>query len=278
VISSVEMADRSTDGELVRRCLAGEEAAWNELVERYSRYVYAIASQGYRLPLHDAEDVFQDVFLRAYDGLDRLRDAGALRPWLGQLTRRTCLDRLASAARESPAETIEPPGIAETLLGIEEAIDVHEALAELGPPCSEILDRFFARDESYRTIGEALELPGGTIASRISRCLAKLRQQLEGRNDAAETSGHLMRRYGFDEELLGELLRRLPPPPQGWVEAAQELPRARRVLDNIVTRAEADLEYRRAVLADLEAALAASGLQAPTPTLAAELRRRFAHS
>jgi RNA polymerase sigma-70 factor (ECF subfamily) len=272
------MAERSTDGELVRRCLAGEEAAWNELVERYSRYVYAIASQGYRLPLHDAEDVFQDVFLRAYDGLERLRDAEALRPWLGQLTRRTCLDRIAFAARESPAETVEPSETAETLLGIEEALDVHEALDELGPPCSEILDRFFARDESYGTFGEALELPGGTIASRISRCLAKLRQQLEGRNDAAETSGHLMRRYGFDEELLGELLRRLPPPPQGWVEAAQELPRVRRVLDNIVTRAEADLEYRRAVLADLEAALAASGLQAPTPTLAAELRRRFAHS
>jgi hypothetical protein len=87
-----------------------------------------------------------------------------------------------------------------------------------------------------------------------------------------------MRRYGFDEELLGELLRRLPPVPQGWVEAAQELPRARRVLDDIVTRAEADLEYRRAVLADLEAALAEAGLQAPTSTLAAELRRRFSHS
>jgi RNA polymerase sigma-70 factor, ECF subfamily len=272
------MAERSSDAELVRRCLAGEEAAWNELVERYSRYVYAIASQGYRLPLHDAEDVFQEVFLRAYNGLGRLRDTGALRPWIGQLTRRTCLDRLAAAARESPAETVEPPDVAEVLLGIEEAIDVHEALAELGPPCSEILDRFFARDESYRTIGEALDLPGGTIASRISRCLAKLRQRLEGRNDDAETSGHLMRRYGFDEELLGELLRRLPLVPQGWVEAAQELPRARRVLDSIVTRAEADLEYRRAVLADLEAALADAGLQAPTPTLAAELRRRFAHS
>jgi RNA polymerase sigma factor (sigma-70 family) len=272
------MAERLSDGELVRRCRAGQEAAWNELVERYSRYVYAIASQGYRLSLHDAEDVFQDVFLRAYNRLENLRDAEALRPWLGQLTRRTCLDRLASAARESPAETVEPPDTAETLLGIEEALDVHDALTELGPPCSEILDRFFARDESYRTIGEALEIPGGTIASRISRCLAKLREQLEGRNDAAETSGHSMRRYGFDEELLGELLRLLPPVPQGWVEAAQELPRARRVLDDIVTRAEADLEYRRAVLADLEAALAEAGLQASTPTLAAELRRRFSHS
>jgi DNA-directed RNA polymerase specialized sigma24 family protein len=47
--------------------------------------------------------------------------------------------------------------------------------------CREILDRFFCRDESYALIGRALGLPAGTIASRISRCLAKLRQQLEGR-------------------------------------------------------------------------------------------------
>jgi hypothetical protein len=83
---------------------------------------------------------------------------------------------------------------------------------------------------------------------------------------------------GFDEERLGELLRRLPPPPQGWVEAAKELPCARRILDDIVTRAEADLEYRRAVLADLEAALAAAGIEPARPELADELRRRFAQS
>lgn len=80
---------------------------------------------------------------------------------------------------------------------------------------------------------------------------------------------------GYDEERLGEVLRRLPPAPRGWVEAAQELPRARRILDEIVARAEADLEYRRAVLADLEAALANAGVEPSTPALAEELRRRF---
>jgi DNA-directed RNA polymerase specialized sigma24 family protein len=44
--------------------------------------------------------------------------------------------------------------------------------------CAEILDRFFARDESYRTIAEAMDIPSGTIASRISRCLGRLRAQL----------------------------------------------------------------------------------------------------
>ena len=58
-----------------------------------------------------------------------------------------------------------------------DAFAVHEALAELPENCREILDRFFARDESYRTIADALDLPSGTIASRISRCLTRLREQ-----------------------------------------------------------------------------------------------------
>ena len=65
------------------------------------------------------------------------------------------------------------------------------ALAELPEHCAEILDRFFARDESYATIGAALEIPQGTIASRISRCLGKLREKLEheGRSAASTASG-----------------------------------------------------------------------------------------
>ena len=60
------------------------------------------------------------------------------------------------------------------------SVAVHDAMAELPELCGEILDRFFARDQSYRTIGEELDLPAGTIASRISRCLKKLRELLEG--------------------------------------------------------------------------------------------------
>ena len=61
---------------------------------------------------------------------------------------------------------------------------MREALTTLPDHCQEMLDRFFARDESYRTISAELDLPSGTIASRIARCLAKLRETLEGRNEA----------------------------------------------------------------------------------------------
>ena len=86
--SAVSDHSSLTDAELVARCRAGDADAWNELVERFSRYVYAIAVEGFRLSEEDAEDVFQDVFTRVYTRLDTLRDDAALRPWIAQLTRR----------------------------------------------------------------------------------------------------------------------------------------------------------------------------------------------
>jgi RNA polymerase sigma factor (sigma-70 family) len=182
------MPSESEEAALVARCRAGDQSAWNELVERFSRYVYAICIQAFRLSEHDAEDVFQDVFMRAYQNLDRLRDDSAIRPWLAQMTRRLCIDRLRAGAREGPADhEVEPAGVDETLATLDEALAVHEALAAAPGHCREVLDRFFCRDESYRTIGEALDLPPGTIASRISRCLARLKELLEGKKPVAET-------------------------------------------------------------------------------------------
>ena len=87
----------AADARARRTLPRGRSAAWNELVEIYSRYVYAIVSQGFRLQGADAEDAFQEVFLRIYDRLGTLRNPEALRPWIAQLTRRVCLDRLAAA-------------------------------------------------------------------------------------------------------------------------------------------------------------------------------------
>ena len=176
------------DAELVRHCREGDADAWNELVERYSRYVYAIAVRGFRMSDDDAEDVFQDVFTRIYTRLDSLRDDSALRPWIAQLTRRRCLDALASKGRETSAEEIFSPEDSTDLSEVEEAFAVREALAGLSDNCQDILDRFFARDQSYKTIADELEIPSGTIASRIARCLGKLRSQLEGRNGPEDGS------------------------------------------------------------------------------------------
>ena len=78
----------------------------------------------------------------------------------------------------------------------------------------------------------------------------------------------------FYEERLGVLLRLLRPAPAGWVRAAQELPAARRTFDAIVARAEADLAFRAALVADLERALAAEGYE-PDRRVVNEIRVRL---
>jgi RNA polymerase sigma factor (sigma-70 family) len=168
-----------SDAELVAGCRKGEPQAWNELVERFARYVSAIATQAFRLPAHDAEDVFQDVFARVYERLDSLRSDDAIRPWIGQLTRNCCLDLLRASGRVVPVADADERAAEEVIARLDEALSVREGLSHLGPECQEILDRFFARDESYRAIGDALSIPSGTIASRISRCLGRLRIELE---------------------------------------------------------------------------------------------------
>ena len=75
----------------------------------------------------------------------------------------------------------------------------------------------------------------------------------------------------YDEERIGRLVGLLPPAPQGWARAAQEIPVLRRSLDEILARAEADAAFRPALIANLEAALAEAGYK-PEPRLVEALR------
>jgi RNA polymerase sigma factor (sigma-70 family) len=183
------MAVEQSDAQIVSRCRDGDTNAWNEFVERFSRYVYAICGRGFRLAQHDAEDVFQEVFARAFERLPELRSDDAVRPWLAQLTRRLCIDKLRLLARDMPSDA-EPDEreVDDLLAQLDEAMGVRAALDKVGDPCREILERFFCRDESYRTIGDALDIPAGTIASRISRCLEKVRTELDGRSRGSQPS------------------------------------------------------------------------------------------
>jgi len=83
--------------------------------------------------------------------------------------------------------------------------------------------------------------------------------------------------FPHDEERLAQLLKMLPPAPEGWVKAAQELPRARLEIDEIAARAEADAEFRAAMIANLEVALEQAGYDVD-PSLLPELRDRLSTS
>src|SRR5690349_5402426 len=152
--------------------------------------VNAILRGGFRLDPHAAEDVFQDVFTRIYLRLDSVRDDGAVRAWIGQIARNAALDWLRRSGREVASGAIDAGAYDEPLAAVDQALVVRDALTRLPEHQQQILDRFFARDESYRTIAQELGLPPGTIASRISRALAALRKELEsdGRSPAPGAS------------------------------------------------------------------------------------------
>lgn len=184
------MAQNLDDRALVARCRTGDQDAWQELVRRHATLVHAILRRGFRLDTHTAEDVFQDVFTRVYLRLDSVRDDSAVRAWIGQITRNAALDWLRRAGHEVATENLDDGTYSEPLAAVDQALIVRDALTHLPEHQQQILDRFFARDESYKTIAEALGLPPGTIASRISRALAALRKELEpdGRSPAPATS------------------------------------------------------------------------------------------
>lgn len=181
-----------TDAELIARCRAGDQTAWEALVRRHSGFVVAIVRGGFRLSPADAEDVFQEVFTRLYLRLGTIREGQAVRAWLGQVARNAALDQIRRSGREVvTGDPLDGSAFEEPLRGVEEALSVRAALAQLPAHQQEILDRFFARDESYDTIGAELGIPPGTIASRISRALAALRvawESAEGRSDTARAS------------------------------------------------------------------------------------------
>jgi RNA polymerase sigma factor (sigma-70 family) len=185
-------AHRVTDAELIARCRAGDQTAWEALVRRHSGLVAAVVRGGFRLSPADAEDVFQEVFTRLYVRLGTIREGQAVRAWIAQVARNAALDQIRRSGREIvTGEPLDESAFDEPLCGVEEALSIRAALAQLPAHQQEILDRFFARDESYDTIGAELGIPPGTIASRISRALAALRvawEAADGRSGAAGAS------------------------------------------------------------------------------------------
>jgi RNA polymerase sigma-70 factor (ECF subfamily) len=173
--------DAKADADLVARCRRGDPEAWPEFVRRFAPYVHTIAARGYRLSEQDAQDVFQEVFLRAWTRIGSLRDDSAIQPWLGQLTRRLAIDRLRTRAREAIRDDLDDlrnvPSD-DPLEALEESLVVREAIDSLPGIHRDIVDRFFVEGQSYATIAADLGIPEGTVSSRICRAVDRLRLQL----------------------------------------------------------------------------------------------------
>jgi RNA polymerase sigma factor (sigma-70 family) len=181
----------SDDGELLRRCRAGDEAGWRELVERHTRRVFAIA---YRFSgrVDEAEDLTQEVFVKVYQSLARYEPAaGTFGTWLGTVARNHAIDHYRRR-REERARVNDDPEMLPALPDHAEPVDealvreqraglVRRAVRALPAPLREAVVLCDLQGLSYEEIAETLALPLGTVKSRINRGRIELARRLLGR-------------------------------------------------------------------------------------------------
>ena len=169
-----------TDAVLVKRAQAGDKDAFGALVMRYHRRVHALA---WRMTgdAGVADDIAQAAFLRAWERLESLREAGAFRPWLWRLTVRASLDHLRCLPPEAemPEDLSSPEsGPEQVALASEQAAMVQRAVLSLPPQCRAALVLREYEGLSYREIAQALDLPLGTVMSRLNYARLLLREAL----------------------------------------------------------------------------------------------------
>ena len=174
---SSDAAYRS-DPRLIQACLAGDEAAWSELVEKYQRLVLSVARKC-GLSDTDADDVFQIVFTILYRRLEALTDQTRLSSWLITTTyRESWRFRKGGEAQTLPDEAVEDTGTPpEDLVAQAEREGlVREAMTQIDERCRELLIALFlsAGTPSYDEIATRFGMPIGSIGPTRARCFKKL--------------------------------------------------------------------------------------------------------
>ena len=185
-------ADRAADyrldseAQLIERCLTGEDTAWEDLLNVYTRRVYAVC---YRFTGTDgeAQDMTQEVFLRVFKTLKSFRSGeGSFSVWLNRLTRNLLIDNYRRTKLERATDSIEDQlftleqttagaGRADSMLAGREASELLQgALQKLSPDLRETVILRDIEELEYREIAEVLNVPEGTVKSRLNRGRAEL--------------------------------------------------------------------------------------------------------
>jgi RNA polymerase sigma factor (sigma-70 family) len=169
---------------MVSRAAAGDQVAWNDIVERYSPLVWSICLRC-GLDRQDSDDVGQSVWLLLVERIGMLREPAALPGWLATTTQRECLRVLRTSRRHDHAELpddqlpsdLDAAMVEEEILAAERDAAVRAAFAELPRSCRELLAMLVAdQPHSYEDISATLGMRVGSIGPMRARCLDRLRQ------------------------------------------------------------------------------------------------------
>jgi RNA polymerase sigma-70 factor (ECF subfamily) len=192
------LEDAQVVGMLVRRCVAGDAVAWEEIVQRYNRRIYNIC---YRFAgsADDAQDLTQEVFIKMYRTLNSYdMERGAFMTWVTTITRNLLVDHFRKSKQDRVTDSIDAaPSEHEDATPLSDKIQdrtptpdasaqsretretVHRALQKLSPDVREAVILRDLQDMDYREIATVLRVPEGTVKSRINRGRAELARLLQ---------------------------------------------------------------------------------------------------
>jgi RNA polymerase sigma-70 factor (ECF subfamily) len=169
---------------LVEKAQQGNRAAYDELMRRFETRVYALALKKLGQPV-EAQELVQEVFVRALDKIDQLREPHAFGAWLRQITVRMAINRLTRRGRlrsageevwESAAAVTQSP--LEAMVRAEQQAEVLEGLTRLKPVDRATLEGFYLQGRSIKELSESFAVPEGTIKRRLHVARERLREEL----------------------------------------------------------------------------------------------------
>lgn len=173
------------DAALVRGCLAGNQQAWESLIDKYKRLIFSVPLR-YGASPEDAADVFQSVCIEVFNSLGNLKNPDSLRSWLitvairqsyrwrKKQTNHVELDAMETELAEEIAS------VPETIAQLQQEQIVREVVAKLPPRCAELVRLLFFEQPPlpYTEVARRLGLATGSIGFIRGRCLTRLRKLL----------------------------------------------------------------------------------------------------
>lgn len=202
---------------LVNRCQRGDLSAYDELMQRYEKKVYALC---FRMTGNsdDAADLAQEAFLKAFRALPSFKGQSQFSTWLFRIVTNTCLDdrrkrsrRPVSVSLDKPVDTGDgemqialpagDPDPLSTALAAELQAEIQGLLNKLPPGQKIIVVMRDLEGYSYEEIAAALQLNVGTVKSRLNRARARLRDLYLKREEQSAPVAHLMEKGGLSHDL-----------------------------------------------------------------------------